>query len=184
VDSSRKSSLQPSNGARARYLNGLPPDKQVEVLLKAERLGPAADDQADWLVAQAAAEAAERIAAAAKTVEQAAAATAFGPKERAALFEQLDRIESMKPAAANERAQLERIEALLRRNGTASADPAAGFFRDIIVFCLATLVWVALATLVTLWRQPAFLVETAVFALGLAAGLAYVHFAPMLGPRR
>ena len=90
----------------------------------------------------------------------------------------------MKPAAPNDRAQLERIEALLRRNGKAAADPASGFFRDVIVFCLATLVWVALATLVTLWRQPVFLVETAVFALGLAAGVAYVHFAPTLGPRR
>ena len=44
---------------------------------------------------------------------------------------------ALKPAVANDRVQLERIEAQLRRNGKASADP------------LATLVWIAPATLVT-----------------------------------
>jgi hypothetical protein len=89
------------------------------VLLKAERLGPAPDDEADWLVAQAAAEAAQRIEAASSQSSSA-----------------ID--------AAN--AGLERIEALLRRNGKLAVEPIiAEPMRSLLVFTAGVLVSLALA---------------------------------------
>jgi hypothetical protein len=110
-----------------RYLGGLSPEKQVEVLLKAERLGPAPDDEADWLVAQAASDAAQRIDEAAKRIE-----AAVGPTN---------------PDAAVA-ARLDRIEAQLRRLGKPAAEPEVGVaLRDLIVAAITICAMIVVALL-------------------------------------
>lgn len=155
---SRSSSSQPPNGARARYLGGLSPEKQVDVLLKAERLGPAPDDEADWLVAQAASDAAKRIDEAAK------------------------RIEAATPDAAVA-ARLDRIEALLRRNGKPATEPVVSPPVRALMIIVATIA--ACVVVVTLFGlgEATFARVLAAFALGAASTLGYVALAPGIGRR-
>ncbi len=185
------SSLRPRD-ARTVYLNGHTPEQAAAIVVQADRLGPGPDD-ADWLVAKAAADAAKRIEAAAKAVEEAAvAAGALGPEERAALFEQLDRIESMKPIAAppavvhgDLSAQLDRIEKRLgqtARGKPVEADAGARAFRDLVVFLIALMS--STAAVVVGLGLPSPITIIGAFALGLAAALAYVHFAPIVTRRQ
>jgi hypothetical protein len=81
--------------AREAYLDGLPAEKQAEVIRRAERGGPSPED-ADWIIARAAQEAADaistssteaaaRIMAAAAAVEQGQSAAPLAPEALAAI---------------------------------------------------------------------------------------------------
>jgi hypothetical protein len=155
------SSSQPSNGARARYLNGLSAEKQVEVLLKAEHLGPAPTDEADWLVAAAAAEAAERIEAAAARLE---AISATGGTDGAIA------------------ARLDRIEARLRAPRPSAEPTLSTGSRDMIVAALTIAAMIVVAAVLRLADAPV-IALLAAFALGIGGALAYVSVAPMLKRR-
>ena len=176
MDSSRKSSLQPSNGARSRYLSGLTPEKQVEVLLKAERLGPAPNDEADWLVAQAAAQAAHDLGAAAdNAAKRIEAASPMTDKALAAICERLERVEQgvddlkKRPTAPSDLApQMARLETLLR-HGSQAADPYAAITRYVLAFGAGAAVCELLfAALFNRWMPPEF-DRVGMFALGLSA---------------
>jgi hypothetical protein len=62
-----ESNSRPSK-ARDVYLNGLPAEKQVEVLQQAEKAGPGPNDP-DWIIVLESVNAAARIEAAAARVE-------------------------------------------------------------------------------------------------------------------
>jgi hypothetical protein len=154
------SSSQPSNGARARYLSGLTPEQQVQVLLKAERLGPAANDEADWLVAQAASAAAAQITA--------SCSDAAGRIEAAS-------------GQADIAAQLERIESRLKKKGPEPIITSP--IRDLIVFAVALFTCVAVAVVCGV-SPAAPIALIAAFVLGLCGALAYIWLAPMITRQR
>lgn len=65
--SQRMSSKDPTD-ARAAFLKTLPPEEQVQVLLRAEKQGPYANDP-DWILALAVGKAVDRIEAAVTSYE-------------------------------------------------------------------------------------------------------------------
>ncbi len=144
-------------------MNGLSLEKQVEVLLKAERLGPAANDDADWLVAQAASEAAERIAS--------------------ATSDAVRRIEAASPQTGIA-AQLDRLESRLKKTAPVQSPPIlSGPIRDLVVVAITVCAMILVAVLWGVAAAPVTMLFAA-FALGVAITLAYLYFAPIVGRRR
>jgi hypothetical protein len=145
--------LRPSD-ARTAYLNGQSPEKKAEMIARADQVGPGRDD-ADWLVAKAADDAAKRIEAAApmtaKTLE--------------AIVERIDRIE-----ANTEDLKRQKPAALPPIVGqSAPGDPFAGIFPLVCAFVAgAAICEAAFFALSYRWLPPVF-DQVAMFVLGLSA---------------
>jgi hypothetical protein len=118
--------------ARTAYLNGHAPEQAAAIVMQADRIGPGRDD-ADWLVALAAADAAKEIKA---------AAGAMGEKEREELFAALARIEQTgddlkkQAAAALDSSQIDTKLATIERLARSGkmTNGVAGIVRDIGCF--------------------------------------------------
>jgi len=171
--------------ARTAYLNGHTSEQAAAIVMQADRIGPGHDD-ADWLVAKAAADAAKRIEAAAPPIE----------KALSALAEQLDRVEATvddlkakkaEPAAAPDStivARLERIEAKLQKVLRADVgSPESGhgrLYRDAWAFLVALLALVAVTVAGSGEHVPSGLYLVAAGAIGALITTVYLFLVPML----
>jgi hypothetical protein len=167
--------------ARAEYLNGQTAEKKAEMITRADQVGPGKDD-ADWLVALAALDAAKRIEAAApmtaKTLE--------------AIVERLDRIEQRADDAAKAPAIPSDLSASMARlaeqlRATSPADPFARIMPYVVAFIAGALVCeIVFLALSNRWLPPVFGL-VGMFTLGLCASalaLGWLWLAPIVKAMR
>jgi uncharacterized membrane protein YccC len=144
--------------ARDRVLAQLPPEKQLEVMQRAEKRGPRPDDP-DWLLVETMMECAARMEA----------ASPMTAKTLAAIVERLDRIDEQ------QKGQTRALESLTRRGVGKAAEPIISEpMRYLLAVMLGVLLCIAFATLVN-WERilPSPVTLSAAAALGLAVGLGY-----------
>lgn len=150
--------------ARTAYLNGQSPEKKAEMIARADAVGPGKDD-ADWLVALAASDAASRIEAAAPMTQKALADFA----ERLERVEQgVDDLKKQKAIPGDLAPQMARLEALLRSKSQ-QVSPFAGIIPVVLAFVAgAAVVEAAFFALSWRWLPPTY-GTTAAFVCGLSA---------------
>jgi len=153
--------------ARDRVLAQLPPEKQLDVMLRAEKRGPRPDDP-DWLLVETMMACAARMEAASPMTE----------KTLTAIVERLERIEQRVDPA-----RLERIEALLRRVGKPAAEPVVSPPVRVLMVVAATIAACVVVVALFGMGEATFTRVLAAFALGASATLGYVALAPRIGRR-
>jgi hypothetical protein len=155
--------------ARDRVLAQLPPEKQLDVMLRAEKRGPRPDDP-DWLLVETMMACAARMEAASPMTEE----------TLAAIVERLERIEQRVDPA-----RLERIEALLRRIGkpATATEPVVSPPVRVLMVVAATIAACVVVVALFGMGEATFTRVLAAFALGASATLGYVALAPRIGRR-